>query len=145
MASFNKFNNFVDGLAKGIVLNTDTLKVMLTNTAPVATNTQYSDISGNELANGNGYTTGGSTIASTSATNTTGTESIAGTAVTFTATAAMGPFRYAVIYDNTPATKWLIGWFDYGSSITLNQYETFSVSSAIAGNWNTANPILTIA
>lgn len=58
-AAFNKFNSFVEAVAeKAHNLGADTLKVMLTNTAPVATNTKYADISATELANGNGYTTG---------------------------------------------------------------------------------------
>ncbi len=122
MAAFSKFNGFVHGLALGAMnLNTDTIKVMLTNTAPVATNTQYSDISSNELASGNGYTTGGATVSGTGSSNSSGTETMTASATTFTSsTGSMGPFRYAVYYDSTPSTKYLIGWFDYGSSITLN-------------------------
>lgn len=132
MATFNKFNLFVQDLARGNMnLNTDTLKVMLTNTAPVATNHVYSDISATELANGNGYTTGGATVPGTGTSNSSGTESVAATAITFTSvTGNMGPFRYVVFYDNTPATKTLIGWADYGSSITLNGAagETFVIT-----------------
>ena len=142
MASFNKFNQFVHGLAtKKIDFSADTIKVMLTNTAPVATNTQYSDISANELANGNGYTTGGATVTGTGATNSSGTESVAADATTWTSsTGNMGPFRYVVYYDNTAATKYLIGWYDYGSSITLNGAagETFVVTP-------TGSVLLTIA
>lgn len=102
-------------------LSTDTVKVMLTNTAPVSTNTKYADVSGTELANGNGYTTGGATVSGVSLTDTTGTEALAIGATTFTSvTGSMGPFRYAIYYDNTSTDKPLIGFFDYGSSITLN-------------------------
>ena len=120
MASANKFNGFVHALAtKAINLNTDTFKVLLTNTAPVATNTLYSDISANELASGNGYTTGGATVTGTGSTNASGTETVAGSAVTWTsATGSMGPFRYVVLYDSTSNN--LVEWWDYGSSITLN-------------------------
>jgi hypothetical protein len=122
MATFNKFNLFTDDLAKGVMnLSTDTIKVMLTNTAPVATNHVYSDISSTELANGNGYTTGGATVSGTGVSNASGVESLAASATTWTSnTGSMGPFRYIVYYDSTPATKTLIGWYDYGSSITLN-------------------------
>lgn len=129
MASFNKFNLFPDWLSKGTLnLSSDTLKVMLTNTAPVATNSIYSDISGNELANGNGYTTGG--LASTpTLSNTAGTEKLVGTNVVVTASGAVGPFRYAVLYDATPASnKALMGWWDYGSSVTMASGDTFTVS-----------------
>jgi len=127
MASFNKFNNFVNGLdTKQIACGSDTFKIMLTNTAPVATNTQYSDISATELANGNGYTTGGTAVGSTSVSNTSGTDTFIGNQVVFTATGSMGPFRYVVLYDTTPVTKYLVGWWDYGSSITLTSGETFT-------------------
>ena len=122
MAAFQKFNSFTDVLAKGGVnLNTDVLKVLLTNTAPVATMSKYSDIAAQELANGNGYATGGAVLPGTSTSNTTGTETVAASAVTFTSSVgAMGPFRYLVVYDSTANNQPLIGFYDYGSSITLN-------------------------
>lgn len=134
MAAFNKVNLFVQQLGLATInLSSDVLKVMLTDTAPVATNEQYSDISGNELANGNGYTTGGATVSSTGWTNSSGTSSKAAAATTFTSvTGNMGPFRYIVYYDSTPTIKSIIGWYDYGSSITLNGAagETFVITPA---------------
>lgn len=134
MAAYNKFNLFVDDLCKGVInLNSDTIKVMLTNTAPVATNHVYSDISGTELANGDGYTTGGATVSGTGVSNASGTETMTASATTWTSvTGSMGPFRYVVYYDSTPATKTLIGWYDYGSSLTLNGVngDTFTVTPA---------------
>ena len=129
MAAYNKFNNFVDWISKANCnLSSDALKVFLTNTAPVATNSIYSDISVNDLATGNGYTNGGSATTPTLS-NSSGTEKLVGTNVTWTATGAIGPFRYAVLYDSTPASnKTLIGWWDYGSSITMASGDTFTVS-----------------
>lgn len=129
MSAFNKFNSFVDWLAKGNCnLGSDALKVMLTNTAPVATNSIYSDISAGDLATGNGYTNGGLATTPTLS-NASGTEKLVGTNVTVTATGAVGPFRYAVLYDSTPASnKSLIGWWDYGSSITMASGDTFTVT-----------------
>lgn len=131
MATFNKFNKFTDYLVGNvsgqvIAFGSDTFKVMLSNTAPIATNAKYSDISGTELGSGNGYTTGG-TASTVSAANSSGTETITAADVTFTATGSMGPFRYAVFYDTTPTDKPLVCWFDYGSSITLTSAETFTV------------------
>jgi len=132
LATFNKFNTFVDYLCKGVMnLNSDTVKVMLTNTAPVSTNTTYASISSTELASGNGYTTGGATVSGTGVSNSSGTESMAASATTFTsATGSMGPFRYVVYYDSTATGAPLICWFDYGSSITLNGAagETFVIT-----------------
>lgn len=134
MAALNKFNSFVDALFKGGVnLSTDTIKVMLTNTAPVATNSKYADISASELANGNGYATGGTAMTGVQVANAGGAESLTGSAVTFTsAQGNMGPFRYIVVYDST--TGVLIGWYDYGASITLNGAagETFVVQPGAA-------------
>jgi hypothetical protein len=131
MSAFNKFNAFAAAMPNGgVALATDTLKVMLTNSAPIATNTQYSDISGSELANGNGYTTGGAAVTTGSSTQTGGVYKYVGSAAspTWTATGSMGPFRYAVLYDTTPTTKSLIGWWDFGSSVTLASTNTFTVS-----------------
>lgn len=132
MATFNKFNSFVKDLAeKKHDLSADTLKIMLTNTAPVAANSYYSDISANELASGNGYTTGGNAAALSTSSQTSGTYCLVlSDPTTWTATGAMGPFRYAVLYNSTPATaatKGLIGWWDYASSVTLALNETFKV------------------
>lgn len=135
MAAFNKFNAFVQTLANGTInLSSDTMKVMLTNTAPVATNSLYADVSGTELASGNGYGTGGVAVTSQSSSQTGGIETVSGTLAnpTWTATGSMGPFRYAVIYDSTATTplKPLIGFWDYGSSVTLTSGQTFTVSIA---------------
>jgi hypothetical protein len=132
VASFNKFNNWVHYLAGGVAgqavsCASDTFNIMLTNTAPLATNTKYADISATEVANGNGYTTGGTAVGSTSISNSSGTEIFIGNAVTFTATGSIGPFQYAVLYDATPTDKPLAGWWNYASSITLAASETFTV------------------
>ena len=142
MATYNKFNQFVGDLANGKYnLGGDALKVMLTNTRPVATNAVYADVSGAELANGNGYTTGGAAVTTTSDTDTSGTVKEILQPVVFTATGAMGPFRYAILYDTTPTTplKPLIAWFDYGSSVTLASGETFTVG------FDTTNGAFTIS
>lgn len=111
-------------------LSSDTVKFLLTNTAPVSTNGLYSDISATELANGNGYTTGGATATLTSSIQTSGTyKYIASLASpTWTATGSMGPFRYVVAYDSSASTKALLGWWDYGSSLTLSSTNTFTVT-----------------
>jgi hypothetical protein len=133
MAAFNKFNALVQTFANGTInLATDSLKVMLTNTAPISTNSLYGDISANELAAGNGYTTGGAAITTTSSTQTGGVEKLIISAAnpTWTATGSMGPFRYAVLYDVTATTplKPLIGWWDNGSSVTLSTGQTFTIT-----------------
>lgn len=125
MATYNKLNSFVDALCKKLHnLNSDTLKVALVSAAPIATNTQLSNLT--QVANGNGYTTGGTTTAQTLS-NSSGTEKLVCADVVFTATGALGPFRYAVLYNSTASNSELIGWWDYGSSQSLAISETFTV------------------
>jgi|SRR5581483_2267413 len=128
MATYTKFNQFIEDLAKKVHnLNSDTLKVMLTNTAPVATNAVKADIT--EISAGNGYTAGGTQAAFTSGAQTGGTYKLVLADVVFTASGgSIGPFRYAVLYNDTPTSPAdpLIAWWDYGSSITLLTGETFT-------------------
>ena len=134
MAAFTKFNQFVADLASGVhqcqTGTSHAFKVMFTNAEPAATAAVYGDLSGNELANGNGYTTGGLDTGTVTGAQTSGTFKFTlGTDPVLTATGACGPFRYAVLYNNTPTSplKPLIGYWDYGSSVTLNSGETFTV------------------
>lgn len=132
MAAYNKFNLFTQDVCDGahnFKSGGNTYNVMLTNTAPVATNHLYGDISATEVANGNGYTTGGLASAM-SDTSTTGTEKVLATNVTWTGTGTFGPFRYVVIYNTTTSSplKPLVAWFDYGSSLSVNSGDTFTVS-----------------
>ena len=106
MASYNKFNAFTQDLVNAKHnFGSNTVKVMLTNTAPSATNAVKADIT--EITAGSGYTAGGTT--------------------TTISVSTIGPLRYAVVYNATTATNPLISWFDYGSSITLNDTETLTV------------------
>lgn len=129
MATFNKFQDFSEQLARGTQnFASDTYKVALSNSAPVATNTAFANIT--EISAGNGYTAGG-TATTISISETTGTTTVSGTQVVFTASGgSIGPFRYVVLYNDTtttPVNKPLVGWWDYGSSITLADTETFTV------------------
>ena len=128
MAAFNKFNSFVEALAEKVHnLGSDTLKVMLSNTAPVATNSVKANIT--EISAGNGYTAGGNTASVTSSAQTSGTyKLVLGDPATWTASGgSIGPFRYAVLYNDTATNKELIGWWDYGSAVTLATGESFAV------------------
>ena len=142
MSAFNKFNSFVEAVAeKTHNLGSDTLKVALTNTAPSATDTTFAPGGAHPPpAAANGYTTGGHTTAQTGSAQTSGTYKLTLTDVVITATAGgIGPFRYAILYNDTAAADELIGYWDYGSSITLNSGETFTV------DMDATNGVLTIA
>lgn len=127
MASFNKFQPFVENLAEKVFnLGSDTLKVLLTNTAPSASNGQKSDLT--EISAGNGYTAGGTAVTISSSSQSSGTYKLVLADVTFTASGgSIGALRYAVLYDDTAASDQLIGYWDYGSSITLADGETLTV------------------
>lgn len=126
MAAFNKFDSFVEAvMEKKHDLGSDTLKVVLTNTAPSASNSQLSDIT--QISNGNGYTTGGATAALVSSTSSGGAYVLKLSDVTWTASGSMGPFRYAVLYNDTASNDELIGWWDFGSSLTLVSGESYTV------------------
>jgi len=139
MATFNKFNSFVEALAeKKHNLGSDTLKVMLTDTAPSASNTQKSDLT--ELTPGNGYVAGGLTVTITSSAQTSGTYKLVGSDVTFTAAGgSLGPFRYIVFYNDTATNKELIGYWDNGSSVTLADTESYPI------DFSSSNGILQVA
>lgn len=124
MATFNKFNSFVEALAEKVHnLGSDTLKIMLTNSAPSASNTQKSDLT--EISAGNGYTAGGSAVTISSSGQTSGTYKLVLADVVFTASGgSIGPFRYFVLYNDTATNDELIGWWDYGSSISILAGET---------------------
>lgn len=131
MASFNKYQQFVEDLGNkvhDIVGTNDTLKVALTNTAPnAATHAVLADIT--EIGAGNGYSAGG-TDTQNDGSESSGTLTVTGVDVVFTASGGtIGPFRYVVLYNDTPSSPAdpLIGWWDYGSSVTLQNGETFTV------------------
>lgn len=134
VASYNKFQQFVrDVIDAKHDFDTHVFKVMLTNTAPVATNQIKSELT--EIAAGNGYVAGGQ-AATITVTRTAGTAKVSAANVVFTATGgSFAPFRYVVLYNSTqtsPAQP-LISWWDYGSSIVLGDTETLTVGFDAAG------------
>lgn len=123
---FNKFTNSSKALLSGVNAGTDTWKVCLTNTVTPTTDTTYS--TAYDLATGNGYTNGGNACSVTSFTDSSGTTKlILASPATWTASGSVGPFRYAVLYDVT-ASNQLIGYWDYGSSITMPSGDTFTLT-----------------
>lgn len=136
MAAFNKFNSFPEAVAEKLHnLQTDTLKIMLTNTAPVATNTIVANIV--EIATGNGYAAGGPQATVSSSAQTAGLYSLILADLVITASGgSIGPARYAVLVNATAGL--LIGWWDYGSAFTLATGETLTV------DFDNVNGVLTI-
>ena len=140
MATFNKFQGFVGYLGLAAVnLNTDTLSCYLSNAAPSASADDVkTDLA--EITNQNGYTAPVDT--QNTYAEATGTGTLTGTAITITATGAVGPFQYVVLYDDTHASDILVGWWDYGSAVTMANGDTFTIKF---NNSATTGTILTIA
>ena len=148
MASFNKFHSFVEALAEKVHnLGSDTLKVYLTNATPLTTHTVRKTNGGaqngpEEIAAGNGYTAGGNTAAiTTSSQDPAGTyKLVLGDPTTWTASGGtIGPFQYAVLYNDTATNDELIGYWNYGSAVTLASGESFAV------DFDATTGVLTIA
>lgn len=136
MSTYVKFQSFVEALAEGVHnLGSDQLVVALTNSAPnAATHTQLSDISQVSYTN---CSTRNITTASSAQTG--GTYKLTLTDLVLTASGAVGPFQYIVIYNDTATNDELICYFNYGSSISLAAGETFTV------NFSDADGLLQLA
>ena len=141
MATFNKFQAWTEHVTEGVHDHSaDTLKVMLTNTAPIASNSVKANLT--EISAGNGYTAGGTQATVSSSSQTSGTYKLVLADVVFTASGgAIGPFQYAVLYNDTPTSPAdpLIGWWDYGSARTLQSGESFTV------DFNASTGVFTLA
>lgn len=128
MAAYVKFNQFLEDLPEKVHnLGADSLKVLLTLTAPVATNSVKADLT--EIAAGAGYTAGGIAPTISSSAQTSGTYKLVLADIVFTSTGAFANFRYPVLWNDTPTSPAdpLIGFWDYGSTVTLANGETFTV------------------
>lgn len=138
MAAFTKFNAFSGDVAqKKHNLNSDVLKVMLSNVLPVATNAVKTDIT--EIAASNGYVAGGNAAAFVSGVDTAGSYKLILSPVQFTASGGSIPtFQYAVLYNSTAAGLNLIGWVDYGAGVIITNGNNFLV------NFDQTNGVLTL-
>lgn len=127
MASFVKFNAFVEHLAEKVHnLGSDQLTVALTNTAPTASSNSVladiTEISYTNLSSRN--------VTTSSSSQTSGTYSLVCSDLVLTASGgSVASFRYVVLYNNTPTSPAdpLIAYWDYGSSVTLADTETFTI------------------
>lgn len=120
---FNKVNSFVENLAeKQIDLSGAGLTVALTNTAHTATWDELADLTQIDYTN-----LSARVITVSSSAQTDGTYKLVCADLTLTASGAVGPFRYVYIYDDGSTGDKLIGYYDYGSSISLASGDTFKI------------------
>lgn len=128
MATWQIFSPFKAAAPNGIHnLASNTLKVALSNTLPVATNAVLADIT--QIAVTGGYAPG--TLAGVSSAQAGGTYTLSfSTDLTFTASGAdFAPFRYLVLYNDTAASQNLIGWLDYGVAYILPDGQGFTLTA----------------
>lgn len=127
MATFNKFNSFVEALAEKVHnLGSDTLTVALcaSANAPVASNTVLANLTQISYTN-----LSARTLTVSASSQTSGTYKLVITDKVLTASGgSVAPFRYVVIYNDTATNDELIGWYDYGADLTLGDGDTFTIN-----------------
>lgn len=121
MATYNKFQTAIEPLLEGINSGTDSWVIKLATAVDAAAGTIT------EVANGNGYTTGGNAATVSTATQTGGTyKLVLNSPSVWTASGAGFTFRYAVLTDSTTSTN--VAYWDYGSSQAVAASETVTVT-----------------
>ena len=124
MASFTKINKFVEALAeKAHDLGSDTLTIALTNTAHTSTWGVLADLTEVSYTNLSARAITTSTSAQTAGTY----KLVLADLVLTSSGGTTGPFRYVYIYNDTATSDELVGYYDYGSSITLQDGDTFTI------------------
>ena len=133
--SFTKINSFVENLAeKKIDLSGAELTVALTNTAHEAAWDELADLT--EIS----YTNLSSRVCTVSSSSqTSGTYKLVLADLTLTASGEVGPFRYIYLYDDGSTGDKLIGYYDYGTEVEMDDGDTFTL------NFDGTNGVLTIS
>ena len=138
MAAYNKFNSWVEDMQESVNTDSDQFVVALTAAAnaPVATNTILANLTQVSYTNCSSRN-----LTTATSAQTTGTFKLDFNDLVLTASGGtVGPFRYVVIYDDTPTSPAdpLVCWFDYGSDITLADTETLTITFNAAGLYTAA-------
>ena len=124
MASYTKFDSFVEAVCEKVHnLGSDTLKVALcaAANAPVAANSVLADLTEIDYTN-----LSARALTTSSSGQTSGTYKLVLADLTLEASGgAVAAFQYIVIYNDTASNKELIGFYDYGSAVTLNDADQF--------------------
>jgi hypothetical protein len=137
MATFNKFNAFVENVAEGVHnLGSNQLVVALTNVAPSASNSVLADITQISYTN-----LSSRNVTTSSSSQTSGTYKLVCADLVLTASGTVPTFRYVVLYNDTPTSPAdpLIGYYDYGAAVDLLNTETFTI------DFDGTNGVLTLA
>jgi len=129
MADVVFFDSFkADVMNKVHDLANDDIYVALTNSAPTAaSDDELADIT--QIAATGGYVTDGFALDNVTSTQTTGTYTMGADDEVITASGATMPdWRYVVIYNSTTGTNRLIGYIDRGSTVSLADTESITIT-----------------
>lgn len=130
MASYNKFQQFVEDTLKGVhnftsdATSSLTVALCAAANAPVATNSVLANLTQVSYTN-----LSSRVLVNVTAEHTTGTVTITADDLVLTASGAVATFRYVVIYNDDPTSPAdpLVCWFDHGSDVTLANGETYTI------------------
>jgi hypothetical protein len=123
VAAFNKFNSWVEVWSEAANLGTDQFTIALSNVAPAAANSVLADITEISYANCSSRN-----VTTTSSSQAAGTYTLVLTDLTLTATGAVGPFTYVILYDSTIAGGALVGWWvDPAGPVTMANTNTYLI------------------
>lgn len=131
--AYNKFQQFVENLCKGVHNFTSdatcslTVALMTHANIPVVTNSVLANLTPIAYTN-----LSARVISGVTAEHTTGTVNLTVNDLVLTASGAVATFRHVAIYDDDPTSPAdpLICFFDYGSDVTLANGETFTLDFA---------------
>lgn len=119
----------------GIDFSSDTFKIILMDsgfTFDIDDHETYSDVSGSELSNGNGYTTGGNTLSGVAVTedDTDDRTEVTWNNTSWTASGgSIGPTPGAIIYDDTDGNDSIVGYIDFGGEQTQEDGGTATIAN----------------
>lgn len=139
--TFTLYNHVAESIADGSIdLDNDSFKIALLDSGhtPNLANTQWSDVSADEVANGNGYTTGGGVLDNVTWTRSSGVATFDSDDEVWTASGGSIAARYAVIYDDTHASDLLIGYVLLDvtpADLTATDGNTMTVGPHASNGW----------
>lgn len=125
MATYQKFQSFVEAVTEEKHnFSADTLELALCAAAnpPTGTYSVLGDLTQINYAN-----LSARTLTTSSHAQVGGTYSLVVADKVLTATGTVAAFQYVVVFNQSAPSDELICWYDYGSPVTLNNGETFTV------------------
>jgi hypothetical protein len=144
---FTFYDSFAELVADGTIdLDSHTFKLALLTSSytPNAAHDEYADLTG-EVANANGYTTGGEALTGVTWAQTSGVGKFDSDDVVWAASGGSIVARYAVLYDDTSSGKKLVGYELLDSApanVTATDTNTLTVAPHATLGWFnlTVNP-----